>query len=302
MYRPGFSRWRDSPRRHPLYLPEWVERQQGGANQFASWLVNQLLALTVTSPDREEEVPSFSAVRQAVAQRERAKLVEHGGSQMELLQLFEDDNRRLATELDDQRQQFESQLRAVEGERDFAEQQVDELRSEAFNLRERIRALQARASAASASEAKTPIPASLDGFEGWCREHLSGVVTLHSRAYRGVEKSKFSEPSLIYRALLLLRDYYVPMRRQGGRDLVAAYERARQELQLEDAPVGSATRTHREQYTVMHDGKPRTLDNHLKRGTKPDDGKTFRLYYFWDDDSETVVVGWLPSHLDNWMT
>ena len=29
---------------------------------------------------------------------------------------------------------------------------------------------------------------------------------------------------------------------------------------------------------------------------------SFRLYYFWDEDSQTVVVGWLPSHLDNSMT
>ena len=25
----------------------------------------------------------------------------------------------------------------------------------------------------------------------------------------------------------------------------------------------------------------------------------FRLYFFWDEEGQVAVVGWLPSHLDN---
>lgn len=302
MYRPGFSRWRDSPRRHPLYLPEWVARREGGTAAFAKWLVDQVLAYTVAAADREEEVPSFSAVRQIAAQHERRKLIAEGGSQAELLKLFEDDNQRLTNELRDERERFASQLAALERERDLAQQQVDDLRSEAFDLRERIRVLHSRLNQAAKAVPKAPIPETLGGFDVWCREHLAGAVTLHNRAYRGVQKSKLAEPKLIYQALLLLRDHYVPMRREGGAQRKAAYEKACRELQLEDCLVGEATRTRRDLYTVNYGGQPRVLDRHLKRGVAHDEARSFRLYYFWDDETETVVVGWLPSHLDNSMT
>lgn len=302
MYRPGFSRWRDSPMRHPLYLPEWVARREGGIEGFAQFLVNQVLAMTVAAPDREEEVPSFSTVRRIAAQVEREKLVAEGGSQADLLKLFEDDNQRLAAELKDDRERFASQLSTLEREHDLAQQQVDDLKREAFDLRERVRVLHTRLNKAAQVVPKAPTPDTTEGFEVWCREHLAGAVTLHNRAYRGVQKSKFFEAKLIYQALLLLRDTYVPMRREGGADRKAAFEEACRTLQLDDSLVGEATRTHRELYTVNYAGLPRVLDRHLKRGVAHDAARSFRLYYFWDEETETVVVGWLPSHLDNSMT
>ena len=248
-------------------------------------------------------MPSFNAVRQVAAQQERKKLIAEGGSQAELLKMFEDDNQRLAEELRDERENFEGQLAVVEDERDAAQQQVSELRGEAFDLRERIRVLHDRLNKAALVVPKAPTPKTLDRFDAWVREHLAGSVTLHNRAFRGVEKSKFKEPMLIYQALLLLRDHYVPMRRQGCAQLKDAYEQACMALQFEDSFVGdAATRTHRAHYTVNYGGKPRLLDRHLKRGKSHDEAISFRLYYFWDDETETVVVGWLPSHLDNSMT
>jgi hypothetical protein len=288
--------------RHPLFVPESIARREGGAAVFAKWLVNLVFLQTVAAADREEEVPSFSTVRQFAAQLERTKLVAEGGSQAELLKLFEDDNQRLTTELRDERERFNSQLAAVEREHDLAQQRIDDMRREAFDLRERIRVLHARLNKVSQVVPKAPTPENLDGFEVWCREHLAGAVNLHNRAHRGVQKSKFGDPRLIYQALLLLRDHYVPMRREGGAERKAAFENACRELQLEDSLVGEATRTHRELYTLNYAGQPRLLDRHLKRGVAHDEARSFRLYYFWDDETETVVVGWLPSHLDNSMT
>ena len=43
--------------------------------------------------------------------------------------------------------------------------------------------------------------------------------------------------------------------------------------------------------------RKRKLDRHLKKGTGRDSRDCFRLYFFWDEDEEQIVVGWLPSHL-----
>lgn len=298
LYRPGFSRWRDSPMRHPLFLPDWAKKREGEVAAFAQWLANMVLSQTVAATDREEEVPSFSTVRQFAARTERERLQVEGGSQAELLQLYEYDN----SELREERERFQSQLKTIEQERDLAQQQVDDLRAEAFELRERIRVLHERVTKAAEVVSKAPTPESLDGFADWCRAHLAGVVTLHNRAHRGIEKSKFAEPRLVYQSLLLLRDHYVPMRREGGKARKDSFEKACRALQLEESLVGDATRTHRDRYTVNYAGKPRVLDRHLKRGKAHNDARSFRLYFFWDEETETVVVGWLPSHLDNSMT
>jgi len=91
---------------------------------------------------------------------------------------------------------------------------------------------------------------------------------------------------------------YVPMRR--GTKAKSEFENACRDLQLEDSLVGDAIRTHKERYTINYAGRPRLLDRHLKRGRAHNDALSFRLYYFWDDETETVVVGWLPSHLARW--
>ena len=54
--------------------------------------------------------------------------------------------------------------------------------------------------------------------------------------------------------------------------------------------------------TSLNGGRPRVLDWHLKRGESRERTRCFRLYYFWDDETQCAVVGWLPSHLDNSLT
>ena len=77
IYRPGFSRWKDQPARHPLFLPArvdawrvegWVEE---GRPAFMGWLADQVLASSVHRADRDEELPPFNSVRLIAAQAER---------------------------------------------------------------------------------------------------------------------------------------------------------------------------------------------------------------------------------------
>lgn len=41
------------------------------------------------------------------------------------------------------------------------------------------------------------------------------------------------------------------------------------------------------------------LELHLRKGSSKDERYCLAIYFFWDDDTQQVVVGWLPSHLDN---
>ena len=44
------------------------------------------------------------------------------------------------------------------------------------------------------------------------------------------------------------------------------------------------------------------LEWHLRKGSNKDTRYCLGIYFFWDDDTQQIVVGWLPSHLDNRMT
>ena len=41
------------------------------------------------------------------------------------------------------------------------------------------------------------------------------------------------------------------------------------------------------------------LQFHIVRGSSREDRYCMRIYFFWDEDTNQVVVGWLPSHLSN---
>ncbi len=301
-YKPGFKSWVDDPWRHPLALPQRITALNEEEPQaFVRMLVNQTLADTVRIPDRERRLPSFNTVRQLAAAEERKLLKQFGGSDAELVKLYEQDNERLNKELAEQKEQYDGLLAIADRERESASQDANSLRVQAFMLRERIRSLEKQLETLY-NRPPTPIPETLDDFESWCREHLVGTVEIMNRAYQGARKSVYQEPSLIYKALLVLRDHYVPMRRESGSLRMKAYEDALAALQLEESATGEGSRSDSDQYTVQYGGRRKSLDRHLKKGVTHDPRYCFRLYFFWDDEAQVAVVGWMPSHLDNSMT
>jgi hypothetical protein len=46
----------------------------------------------------------------------------------------------------------------------------------------------------------------------------------------------------------------------------------------------------------------RFLEYHLRKGVAKDERFCLAIYFLWDEQEKKVVVGWLPSHLDNRMT
>lgn len=302
LYKPGFQRWRDDPYRHPVAMAERIAAwPDGGPTAFERWLASQTLAVTAHSTDRDDVLPSFDAVRQAAAQIERRAAKAGGSTDRELLALAEDDNSRLESSLREQHQTYGGLLVAAEEERDGAASAEREARAQTFALRERIRMLEARAAAQGEAE-QVPIPQTTDGFDVWCQTYLVGSVVVHSRAQQGAKKSVFRDPTLLYRALILLRDYYVPMKLMGGMERVTAFDDACSELDIENSQVGEATRKFKDEYTVQWAGHPRLLDWHLKGGEGRERAKCFRLYYCWDDESQCVVVGSMPAHLKSDIT
>lgn len=303
VYKPGFHRFGDKPWRHLIYgarrILDWPE---DGLIGFERWLASRALEETVHGAAvREERLPSFGFVRQAAAEFERKRSKAAGASPDEMLALFEEDNNQLRAALVEQAQKYDSLLIEAERERDEVLRLAQEEKALALSLRARLRSLDDRQKSSGHTVA-TPIPRTLEDFEDWCQAHLAGSVEVLGRALGGVKKSVYRDSALLYQALVLLRDFYVPMRRLGGKPRVEIFESECRKLGIENSMVGEAVKRYKEEYSVRWNGESRTLDWHLKSGDGREKTKCFRLYYFWDEEAECVVVGSMPAHLKNDLT
>ncbi len=136
--------------------------------------------------------------------------------------------------------------------------------------------------------------------------NLAGRLVLHPRAVRGLRDGSFEDVALVARALLLLAREYrdVQLGEAGANDaFTVAYERLG--LRFGRSIARERAGEEGETYFVRlgpADSERRFLEWHLRRGGDKDARFCLAIYFFWDDASRQVVVGWLPSHLDNRMT
>lgn len=304
-YRAGFDLSLDEPFRHPLALShriaDWAD---GGSEGYERFLVRQTLIRAASGQDVERQLPPFTQVRRVAAQLTLDRARKTGTSDADLLEFAQKEINELRDSLEKDRITYQGLVDQYEHDSEQALEELQQAQAANGHLRQRIRSLEERIKSQAASGTDVQVPASLDNFETWCRDHLSGAVELHNRAIQAVKKSKLEDMSLIYKALLVLRDAYVPMKREGGLDKKTLFEKKCAELGLTEEPTFSGDRwaEQGDTYKVRHAGRTRLLDRHLKRGSNRDERYCFRLYFFWDEDNEQVVVGWLPSHLDTRIT
>ena len=297
-YRPGFDPSLDEAVARPLGLPNRIANWAGGPQAYRSFLVNQTLNRTVSGRDSQRQLPPFLEVKRVAGELRRQSARIEGESDRDLLALAEQEIRDLTSSLEQVKEEQDSFIALADQEREEAEQQAEQQRQSNVFLRHRISLLESRL--AQSAPPQVELPDSLEGFENWCREHLSGSVELHSRAFQGIKKSQFDDVQLIYRSLLLLRDFYVPMRRGGGEAAKAAYDTECAHLGLDEQPsfAGAGWGEHGDTYLVRWGKSRLLLDRHLKKGNSREERFCFRLYFAWVDDDQHVLVGWLPSHLD----
>ena len=304
-YRPGFDPGNDEPFSHPLGLPDRVMEWSGaGPAAYERLLISQALIRSVSGQEIERKLPPFMEVRRIATQLKRDAAKNEGSSDSDLLELAELEIKELKESLEATKKEHDDLLSIAEQERDMANEADQQARATNAYLRLRIGSLEEQLEASGQST--TPdIPDTLDGFEEWSRRNLSGAVELHNRAIRGVDKSLYEDGSLIYRSLLMLRDHYVPMKREGGLERKQTFERECRTLGIEEQPTFHGTRygEEGETYVVRYRGRRALLDRHLKKGSAHNDQRyCFRVYFFWDDEEQHVVVGWMPSHLDTRIT
>ena len=328
-YLPGFDPEIDDPFRHPLTLQNRIHER--GDEWIEKFLISHALQQSISYRNIEQYLPSFTNLRH-LALQSTLRNAENLHKQINELE----DNLKAAEELRNEVQgttsepaiqstlrnaenlhkqinELEDNLKAAEELINEAEdenlelleqlevlkeettQETSTLKSRNWNLKNHIKVLEEKGDKSTQPE----IPNNLDNFEDWCNENLPVDVVVLNRAFREAKKSQYEDSSLIYKGLLMLSDYYIPMRKEGGEESRKLFKEECEKIGIEESPSGSETRQGEEgeMYFVNYLGRKR-LDRHLTKGSSRDPRYCFRLYFFWDDENQEVIVGSLPDHLD----
>lgn len=188
--------------------------------------------------------------------------------------------------------------------RSIAEQQADGLRMLSARYRgvlTQLDTLSARISGDSVSAPPRSAFDTLDELPAWAAENEARIA-FAPRAFGGAKKSLYEDPATIYAGLEFLAGPY-----RDNRLGVAS----RPQMEAALAAIGmklnicagvSTIGTQGDSYIVAWRGRRRAFEWHLMKGGGRDERTCLRIYFFFDDEAGMVVVGWLPSHLDNSLT
>lgn len=298
-YQPGLDFDEDDPYDHPLAMAE----------RILFWKHNDHIA--------ERAFVEF--LREQAHRNAATKRVDWRGC------LFLNDARSLEAEIAQQSATAPVQkLQQAEKKIESLEEKIRELEqeAEAFNddsiaasrdrdryieenkiLRARINAIQARLEEKTESplDSEVVIPDGYDRAKEWVDEHLAGRLQLHPRALQGLKKAVFRDVGLVYQCLLLLANEYRDQQRsiEGARQ---KFEQRTQELGLRISRSVTKSRAGEQGDTYyvkwpLHSDRLEFLEWHLRKGTNFDPQLCLGVYFFWDGETEQVIVGWLPSHL-----
>ncbi|WP_146217951.1 MULTISPECIES: hypothetical protein [unclassified Caulobacter] len=297
LYRPGFWSDKSDPFEHPL----WMSWYGGNPNSRADFLVARVLSSVVASS--RNDYARFDVVRQAAAANAISK-IRNTASDTDLSHLFEEENQKLTDELRAVRAEFKQWMDDFDLNERNVEREIGEIKSELARARAQNDSL--RLAIASGLPVKTRDNLeSIPDIGVWSRDNLTTNIWIAPKAIKEAEKrGVFEDPKLIGDALIMLDELYVPMRRDPGEDRRATYEAKLAELNCQDQPCFSNPGSIKSfpEYSVVYQGQKFWCEHHIKYGGGADHRRFFRIYYHWHEGEQILLIGHLPTHLDNKLT
>lgn len=282
-YMPGFT-YDANPFAHRLYF---IDPAASGERARSTLTALRWLAAneSIRRLQLGTEVLAFSAVREASLDVERARLQQTGSADTEQLRAaqaqidaLKDDLRR-STET---QQWLSDEHTSIEEHAQSLEQQ---LRGAQFRIQQLLDQIKARG---DEPDAGIQLPESWDGFADWCDEVLSGRVALSGRARRETKSAEYDDPQAAARCLLWLANEYRDSRING----------ASGDLRR---PVDEGMHNERcgaDSFEFGWGSRRVTVEWHLKNGGNTrEPRRCLRIYYFWDDESQMVVIATMPAHI-----
>lgn len=305
-YRPGLDFDEDSPSDHPRAFAERIlgfyYNGQTMERAFEDFLIDKAYEHAATKRMEWGDLLFLTDARLR-ATEEAARAATTPSEELVQVKAQIATLEEKVTQLEAEAQEYNDDAMAAEKERDQAVEENRTLRTQVDSLR---MALQAKTG--EDPDTTIQLPTTYEELPEWVEANLAGRLTLHNRAVSGgLKKPEFEDVEQVARVLLLLAGEYRKMRlgHAGGKD---AFDQKLAELSLRCDGSISKGRAGEEGETYFvkwpYSSSPRRfLELHIRSGGNTRDPKRcLAVYFFWDDDTQQIVVGWLPSHLNNRMT
>jgi hypothetical protein len=189
-------------------------------------------------------------------------------------------------------------------EREALQEEVDHLQQLTRDQAKALRLANSIIAAKSQGAGDEPAPArvwAMADLPEWAAENADRILIL-PRVIAEAKRSAYRDPDRFYAALDLLAVTY---------PAVKSSMLPREELKRKADEIGifiggsvdpSRAGAEGDQYFVRYNRRKVFLDQHVGAGTSRDTRFAMRLYWFWDETTQRVVVGGGPSHLDNSLT
>ena len=299
-YYPGLDFEKDDCYDHPLVTQRIInlknfeaENENGCTMEIVQHIDRKAVVRKILW--RKHEIEFFSTEYQKYLQRQRAT----GIKSNELLASYKEQVEQLESQRDEYAALAESYADDLENLKNNMENQQQTLgwqRNRIIELEDRVKKL-------SGEKSIETIPENgiYEGIPDWINTYYRDRIYLHKRAIKSLKSAVYENVNLVYRCLKLLATQYY-----GYRLGMIDREEFEYQCHLVDAGLdesGAITDvqagTQGDTYFVVYQGKRRKLERHLRKGGGGKDPRNqLRIYFFWDDDNQLVVIGDLPEHLD----
>lgn len=282
-YMPGFS-YDTNPYAHRLFLVDPTAEDEHVKSTLTAlrWIAANE---SVRRFQLGSDVLAFSAVREASLDVERERLKEAGSADTEQLRAAQ---AQIDALKDDLRRSTETQQWLSDEHKAIAEHAQglkQQLRGAQFRIQQLLQQIKARG---DTPDAGIQLPTGWDAFADWCDEVLSGRVVLSGRARREVKSAVFDDPQTVARCLLWLANEYRDSRIDGAScDLRKPIEEG-----LHNDRCGA------DSFEFGWGNRNVPVEWHIKNGGNTrDPRRCLRIYYFWDEESQLVVIATMPAHI-----
>jgi hypothetical protein len=302
LYAPGFNA--NSNRfSHRLYIAD----SSSDADSLADEVATDILPTSFSTSIGNAEVPSFATLKALGAANITPPVSAKPLLDTERIASLEQENARLrklnADLVERARDEDAARDQLIEEASERAADALNERNdafAEAVSLRGRLKVMQAIRTTASVAE--SPPLNSMSDIEIFIENHFDADIVVQQRAIRETKSSIFEDPVFFGKCLLFLRDCFVPTK-QGALS-ADIYERKMSELQLEESFCFSQKGQIKgfPQYRTSYNGTQYWMDRHFKYRSGKDHRTMFRIYYYWHEDEQVMIIGHMPTHLDNNLT
>lgn len=284
VYLPGFSEDANPHDGHDLVLAEHLASPEGPA-RVSAWMRRLAANESLKRYRLGQDVLSFAAIREQSLDLASVRLKQEGASDTAQLlaantqinALKDDLAKALATQqwLSDEHTAAEDRAKAAE----------TLLTTAGFRIQQLTDQLKARG---DTPDANIPLPTDWNDFSDWCEKHLVGRVLLSPRARREVRAPLYRDVSTAAKCLLWLANQYRERRLAGGDgDLRIPLESG-----IQNDQCGA------DSFQFDWRGRRTDVEWHIKTGGNTrDPSRCLRIYYFWDDANQQVIVASMPAHI-----